>query len=107
MNRRDLIKMFATGSLVASMPDALKVISEAPAVESADGPSIMEELWGMLVKHYEIDGEVPKKLIVPARMFHQYEDALAVQVRYTDTKFANGGFKNLMFKNVPVVRGEV
>ena len=107
MNRRELIKMFASGALVASVPDAMRMISEAPAVEDGEGPTIMEELWGVLVKHYEIDGETPKKLIVPARMFHEYEDALTPQVRYTDMKFANGGFNNLMFKNIPIIRGDV
>jgi len=34
--------------------------------------------------------------------FESYEASLTPQVRYTDTKKANLGFMNLMFKNVPI-----
>lgn len=43
----------------------------------------------------------PSILIGTQGAFERYEDDLVGQIRYTDTKTADGGFQNLLFKNVP------
>jgi len=45
----------------------------------------------------------PDLVLTTQTLFEKYEGLLQPSVRYTDTKTANSGFQNLLFKNAPVV----
>lgn len=50
------------------------------------------------------DGQdFPTFLLTGSTVFEYYENALVGQIRYNDTRMADAGFQNLMYKNVPMI----
>jgi hypothetical protein len=44
----------------------------------------------------------PSNLLTVQAVYEQYENLLQPQIRYTDTKMADAGFQNLLFKGAPI-----
>ncbi len=44
----------------------------------------------------------PTNLLTVQAVYEQYENLLQPQIRYTDTKMADAGFQNLLFKGAPI-----
>ena len=44
----------------------------------------------------------PTNLLTVQGVYEQYENLLQPQIRYTDTKMADAGFQNLLFKGAPI-----
>lgn len=49
-----------------------------------------------------VGADQPKAILTSQLLFEKYESLMAPQIRYTDTKTADAGFQNLMFKGAPV-----
>lgn len=50
-----------------------------------------------------VGNDHPDMVLTTQTLFEKYESLLQPQLRYTDTKTANSGFQNLLFKSAPVV----
>lgn len=49
-----------------------------------------------------VGNDQPKVVLTTQTLFEKYESLLQPQLRYSDTKTADAGFQNLMFKGAPV-----
>lgn len=49
-----------------------------------------------------VGADQPKAILTSQELFEKYESLLQPNIRYTDTKTADAGFQNLMFKGAPV-----
>jgi hypothetical protein len=49
-----------------------------------------------------VGNDQPSCILTTQTLFEKYESLLQPQLRYTDTKVADAGFQNLMFKGAPV-----
>jgi hypothetical protein len=50
-----------------------------------------------------VGNDHPDMVLTTQTLFEKYESLLQPQLRYTDTKTADAGFQNLLFKSAPVV----
>lgn len=50
-----------------------------------------------------VGNDHPDMVLTTQTLFEKYESLLQPQLRYTDTKTADSGFQNLLFKSAPVV----
>jgi hypothetical protein len=50
-----------------------------------------------------VGNEHPDMVLTTQTLFEKYESLLQPQLRYTDTKTADAGFQNLLFKSAPVM----
>ena len=50
-----------------------------------------------------VGNDHPDMVLTTQTLFEKYESLLQPQLRYTDTKTADAGFQNLLFKAAPVV----
>jgi len=50
-----------------------------------------------------IDGDMPTVAATTQNLFDKYFDILTPQQRYADSKTADGGFQNLLFRGIPVL----
>jgi hypothetical protein len=50
-----------------------------------------------------VGNDHPDTLLTTQTLFEKYEALLQPQLRYTDTKTADAGFQNLLFKSAPVM----
>jgi hypothetical protein len=50
-----------------------------------------------------VGNDHPDMILTTQTLFEKYEALLQPQLRYTDTKTADAGFQNLLFKAAPVV----
>ena len=53
-----------------------------------------------------VGNDHPDMVLTTQTLFEKYEALLQPQLRYTDTKTADAGFQNLLFKSAPVVYDE-
>ena len=53
-----------------------------------------------------VGNDHPDMVLTSQTLFEKYEALLQPQLRYTDTKTADAGFQNLLFKSAPVVYDE-
>jgi hypothetical protein len=53
-----------------------------------------------------VGNDHPDMVLTTQTLFEKYEALLQPQLRYTDTKTADAGFQNLLFKAAPVVYDE-
>jgi hypothetical protein len=56
-----------------------------------------------LYNNVSVGNDHPDLLLTTQTLFEKYEALLQPQLRYTDTKTADAGFQNLLFKAAPVV----
>lgn len=68
-----------------------------------DGAGLEDALRALYNATSDAGPDVVDAIFTNAFGFSLYESSLTPQVRYTDTKKANLGFQNLMFKNVPMM----
>tara|TARA_R110000803_G_scaffold23928_2_gene58256 strand:+ start:1550 stop:2614 length:1065 start_codon:yes stop_codon:yes gene_type:complete len=68
-----------------------------------DGAALEDALRALYNATSDAGPDVVDAIFTNAFGFGLYESSLTPQVRYTDTKKANLGFQNLMFKNVPMM----
>lgn len=70
------------------------------------GPLGTSEIRAALVArincHWHLFGEPPKILFLSAQEAASYEKSLLPVQRYSVTNVSNAGYKNLLFKNIPV-----
>ena len=50
-----------------------------------------------------VGNDHPDLILTTQTLFEKYESLLQPQLRYTDTKTADAGFQNLLFKNAPIM----
>jgi hypothetical protein len=50
-----------------------------------------------------VGNDHPDMILTTQTLFEKYESLLQPQLRYTDTKTADAGFQNLLFKSAPIV----
>jgi hypothetical protein len=58
---------------------------------------------GTAYNSISVGNDHPDMILTSQTLFEKYEGLLQPQLRYTDTKTANSGFQNLLFKAAPVV----
>jgi hypothetical protein len=56
-----------------------------------------------LYNNVSVGNDHPDLLLTTQTLFEKYEALLQPQLRYTDTKTADAGFQNLLFKAAPVM----
>jgi hypothetical protein len=56
-----------------------------------------------LYNSVSVGNDHPDLLLTTQTLFEKYEALLQPQLRYTDTKTADAGFQNLLFKAAPVM----
>jgi hypothetical protein len=50
-----------------------------------------------------VGNDHPDVILTTQTLFEKYESLLQPQLRYTDTKTADAGFQNLLFKSAPIM----
>lgn len=106
-----------TGKIFTGLPTLVDATAVAGGIDPATNPwwASLESVGGALDgagleaalrtaynKSSDAGNDRVDALFTNAFGFGFYESTLTPQVRYTDTKAANLGFQNLMFKNVPM-----
>jgi hypothetical protein len=95
------------------------LISAGNAVGGIDGDASGNEFWNSYVEDtaagltlaqmatayntVSVGNDHPDMVLTTQTLFERYEALLQPQLRYTDTKTADSGFQNLLFKAAPVV----
>lgn len=72
---------------------------DAPASDKALALTDMASLYNSI----SVGNDHPDFSVTTQTLFEKYESLLVPQLRYTDTKMADAGFQNLLFKDIPVV----
>lgn len=83
----------------ASGNDFWKSYVSAPATDTALTLGDMTTAYNTV----SVGNDHPDLCLTTQSLFEKYESGLTAQLRYTDTKMADAGFQNLLFKDIPVV----
>ena len=70
--------------------------------ENTAGALTMAQM-GTAYNSVSVGNDHPDMILTTQTLFEKYESLLQPQLRYTDTKTADAGFQNLLFKAAPVV----
>ncbi len=95
-----LAKLIADGNTYAGINRATDTWWQATVTPA--GGALGLPMLAKLYNDVSEGNDQPSNLLTTQAGFEAYEALLTDQIRYEDTKMADGGFQNLMFKGAPI-----